>query len=234
MKSTTHLSVLLLTWLTVPLAVCGQAPAANPAPAQSPPRTEPDGFQFEGGTIRDFLTKLRERYGTNVTDLIDVSGEAANNLRVPKMRIPKAQDIRQVLFVYNQVSSQGDGFLGKWCYPQGIPVSQSGELPTMLIFMPPKPAADTGGVKVRAFSIRGITDDEVEELHKTIEVESERLRAEVERGTYGAQDPSVAVGRLSVHKGTWLLVATGGKTYVELAAAVIDAFMTTRRTLGSR
>jgi hypothetical protein len=211
--------------------VSGQATTQLARPADGAATNAPV-FQFGGGDFNQFMTKLRETFGKDVFELIEVRGEGANRLHVPKMRIRGLRDIRQVLLTYNRLSSEGDGFLGEWIFSpplQPLPGSPPNE-PDTIIFLPPKAGGSDGtaGILVRAFSILGITEEQQGALREVIERESRQLQHEIHsRGG----DVSAADGRVNVHSGTGLLVASGGKTYVELVATVMEAFRDRRPNL---
>ena len=204
------------------------APAArksppDPAPAPVPSTTE---FRFDGGSFRDFTRKLSDQFTTNFTEVLDVRGEEAYHLRVPKMRqifsAPPGADWSKVLKLYNQISDEGDGFLGKWIFTPSTPWTDGARYlpPQTLIFLPPRPAAgEAGAVQVRAFPIRNMPRDRLNQLRDVIEIESQRS---------SRSEPSLSLGhgRLNVHEGSELLVAVGSKAYVDLVQTVVEAFMT--------
>ena len=221
----------------------GAAPKEAPKPAASP-RSEVtskgpensrglqspgEGFYFEGGNLLDFIKKLREQFGKDVVEVIDVRDESLD-LRVPKMKVPHFANLRSILHLYNQASADGDGFLGKWYMSPFFPSDTGGvdPGPTTVIFFPPKPASAEGGdIQVRAFSVRGLSEERLSQLRRIIEVESDLLRNDIANGRFGRQEPSSVTGRVNVHPGSGLLVAAGGKTYVDLVATLIDGFTTT-------
>jgi hypothetical protein len=236
--------------LSAPLPAWAQATKTTTNPAAGATNAQPKApqaersFQFGGGDFNQFITRLREFFGKEVLELVETRGES-DRFRVPKMRIPGATDIREVFLTYNQLSREGDGFLGKWIFsPQisvsvlapagyqpvpGVPFSRQPvkydtELNT-IVFLPPKASGveGAGGIEVRAFSVRGLSEERLKAFEEIINNESARLQREiVER----AGDIFSAAGRLNVHAGTHLLVASGGKMYVELVSAVMEAFPT--------
>jgi hypothetical protein len=124
-----------------------------------------------------------------------------------------------LLCTYNRISDQGNGFLGKWIFS-----------PETIVFLGPKRAGgdETAGIQVRAFSIRGLSLDSIKAFEDLIRQESSQLRREIAQR---AGDVSSAEGNVRVHRGTGLLIASGGKTYVELVATVMDAFVTNNRVI---
>jgi hypothetical protein len=160
-------------------------------------------------------------------------------LRIPKMKLKFYSDIdssdwTKVLKLYNQISEEGNSFVGKWIFTPEKPrfVHDTGVnspralAPQTLIFVPPRPAGGVeGAIKVRAFPIRGMPKDRLEQLTGIIEQESRRMQEDIASGRLPAgQDISLAQGRLSLHQGSDLLIAVGGQAYVELVNTVVDAF----------
>jgi len=221
--------------LSGPLPAVGQVTtnAAKPS-AGSVTNEGPRFFQFGGGDFNQFMTKVRDEFGKEVYELIEIRGDP-NRIRVPKMRIQyedaQVRDVRQVLVAYNRFSEEGGGFLGKWVYSPTARMSLSGspmfrgEPMETIIFLGPKGggADGTAGIQVRAFSIRNMSPEREKALTEIIEKESRQLQQEIGQRS---GDPSSAEGRVRVHGGTRLLVASGGKMYVELVGTLIDAFMT--------
>lgn len=224
---------LLSTVAVMSFPVGGQAQAANTT--NGPSKEE---FRFDGGSFRDFIRKLEQQFGTNFVDILDVRGEEADRLRIPKMKHRFSGQIAhtdwtRVLTLYNQLSEEGNGSLGKWIFSPQTPRFVSDGTgtyalpPETLVFAPPRPAAGVeGAIKVRAFPIRGMPKDRLGQLTEIIEQESRRMQDEIASGRLPAgQDISLAQGRLSLHQGSDLLIAVGGKAYVELVQTVVDAFM---------
>lgn len=213
--------------------VCAQGQATNMT--NGPSKEE---FRFDGGSFRDFTRKLGQQYGTNLLDILEVRGEEAYRLQIPKIRHKfygewDYIDWTRVLNLYNQISEEGNGFLGRWIFtekrqPRFVSDGTVTRAlpPETLIFMPPRPAAGgEGAIQMRAFPIRGMPADRLGQLKEIIEQESRRMQNEIASGQLPAgQDVSLAQGRLSLHQGSELLIAVGGKAYVELVKTVVDAF----------
>ncbi len=183
-------------------------------------------FFFDGGSFYDFVKELRSIYGTNALDLLEFPNEPLR-FRVPKIRFAHTElDVRQPLSIYNSISEAGEWYLGKWIYLPANPFPNADPRLRTLVFLPPKMAApgSTSAIAVKAFSISGISTTDRKNLQEVVEREAARLRDRIEVGGYGRQDPSEATGSMAVHESSGLLVATGGKTYVELVASVVEAF----------
>jgi hypothetical protein len=223
---------LLSTVAIMSFPMRGQGQAADTANAPST-----NEFRFDGGFFRDFTRKLGQQFGTNFLDILDVRGEEAARLPIPKMKHKYYGqwdhiDWSRILKLYNQISEEGNGFLGKWIFTPTQPrfvgdgtVSRALP-PETLIFMPPQPAGGVeGAIKVRAFPIRGMPSERLKKLTEIIEQESRRMQQDIASGQLPAgQDIALAQGRLSLHEGSDLLIAVGGKAYVELVNTVVDAF----------
>ena len=198
----------------------GQEPGAA-EPAKNEDRKP---FTFEGGNLSDFTQKLGRDYGTNVLAVLDVRGEQAYKFLIPKMKIGSSVAWSEVLKRYNSISTEGGGFLGQWIFTPMFPERQIPVAPPeTLIFVPPKPAGgESGDLLVRAFPIRGMAEQVLRKMTEVIHSEARRIQEDtIQRG----QDISQAEGRISVHEGSEVLIAVGGKTYVELVKTVVDAYM---------
>jgi len=229
----TFISLGLLTAVSlISFPLPGQAQAADTANAPST-----NEFRFDGGSFLDFTRKLGQQFGTNFLDIMDVRGEEADRLRIPKMKIKfygdlDSTDWTKVLKLYNQISEEGNSFVGKWIFtPPGPRFVSEGKgtyalPPQTLIFVPPRPAAGVeGAIQVRAFPIRGMPQERLKELIALVNQESRRMQEDIASGQLPAgQDTSLAQGRLSLHQESDLLIAVGGKAYVELVKTVVDAY----------
>jgi hypothetical protein len=232
-------TALALAAVQLPAQALPAAPTAQPAPRppQNPPTMPTSSvpsqvvtqvFVFNGGSFSDFVSALGKAYGTNALELFQFPGERLS-FNIPRMRVPgDAGDLRSVLFVYNKTSEAGDWSLGKWVY---LPESKYGYAQGVdtslrtLSFLPPKLASPGGGsgIAVKAFSIGNLSAAEQKNLQQIVREESRRLEELIAAGLYGRQDPREATGSISLHESTGLLVATGGKTYVELVASLVEA-----------
>ena len=199
--------------------LCGQFLAsAQPASDQITNSVESKVFVFDGGTFHGFVDALTKHYGTNFTQMLDWPGNEPR-IRIPKMRVGPTSWIG-VLKTYNTISEGGDGFLGKWIYSPSFSSGNPAGLPQTLVFIPPKPAVTDGYLQVRAFPIRGMPKVTSDKLREAIQEQAALIQRR-----HGDDNPLIR-GDVSVHEGTGLLVAVGGKTYVELVATLVDAFNT--------
>lgn len=219
----------------------GQATKEAPKPgAEAKTAVEAQLFHFGGGNLNQFITKLRDQFGKEVYELIQIRGANADRIHLPKMqiRLSGIGDVREVLAIYNRISTEGDGFLGEWIYSPAMSLSLTGGfLPSKqaleaIVFLGPRAAGvdGTAGIQVRAFSVRGISEDRLKALRELIHDQSRRLQQDIAERS---GDVASAEGRVSVHEGTGLLVASGGKTYVELVGTLMDAFRTLQEKLSA-
>ena len=230
----------LISVLLSGLMLSGSLPAADQAKDPAKPSAgsatnapaEPRLFQFGGGDFNQFRTKLRDEFGKDTHELIEIRGADPNRIYVPKMRIRGVSDIREVFMTYNRISQEGDGFLGKWIFsPSQLYSAGIRTYPDTIIFLTPKGGGTegSGGIQVRAFPIRFLSQDRLKALNEVIEKESRKLQREIAERS---GDPSSGEGRVTVHEGAYLLVASGGKMYVELVATLVEAFMTSLEKTG--
>src|SRR4051794_7732522 len=210
MKTSGYLAI-LATCLYGQFLASGQ-PTSN----QTTNSAGPVVFVFSGGSFTKFVDALTKHFGTNFTQMLDWPRNEPR-ARIPKMRVGPTSWIG-VLKTYNTISEGGDGFLGKWVYSPPFS-SDPASLPQTLVFIPPKPATSEGEVVVRAFPIRGMPTDTIGKLRGAIEEQAALIRRHL-------RDDSAIRGEVNVHEGTGLLVAVGGKTYVELVGTLVDAFNT--------
>jgi hypothetical protein len=210
-------------------ALCGlcfaraQAPVSDAAAARQQPVTNqttnsagPKVFIFSGGSFTEFVDALAKYFGTNVTQMLDWPRNEPR-IRIPRMRIDGNPRWMGVLKTYNTISEGGDGFLGKWIYSPSFSSEDPPRVQT-LVFIPPKPTIPDGELQVHAFPIRGMPAATIEKLREAIQDQARLIQRRV--------DNDSARGEVNVHEGTGLLVAVGGKTYVELVGTLVDAFNT--------
>ena len=210
MKSSGYLAILAT-------CLCGQFSASAQAPSnQTTNSTGPMVFVFSGGSFSQFVDALTKHFGTNFTQMLDWPANEPR-MRIPKMRVGPTSWIG-VLKTYNTISQEGDGFLGKWVYSPPFS-NDPASLPQTLVFIPPKTATPESLVQVRAFPIRGMPTATINKLREAIENQAGLIRRHLDDG-------SAIRGEVNVHEGTGLLVAVGGKTYVELVGTLVDAFNT--------
>jgi hypothetical protein len=95
--------------------------------------------------------------------------------------------------------------------------------PSVVMFVPGKAVAGAQlGIKVKAFSVSGISDAERAKLQEDID------RARMEAMDYasrlrGSSGPRSLDGTVAMHNETGLLVATGTESFVEMVESIVAA-----------
>ena len=191
-----------------------QKPGSETAAAQ------PKIFTFEGGSLREFISAFKRQLGTDLYDIASIDPKALN-MQVPKMKIPLgANSWEMVLNTYNHLSASTELSLGSWVIVRAVGAAND-RTPNAVIFMPPKNLAEEAPLKVKAFSLERLADNnQFGILQSLIEEESHLLRDASER----SGKPGNFAGELRYHSGTGLLIASGGQEYVELAGTIIEAY----------
>lgn len=193
--------------------------AAEPAPAAA---AAPKEFVFDGGDLPDFVDKLNKTYKVNLFELATI-GDQMRRVRVPKMRLT-TPEFQTVLRLYNSVSDEGDGTMGKWIIKYANPQHLSGDMPNVLVLTPgpASVARSQNNLGVRAFPFRGLSEEKLNVLREVVEREASELYAHMRQA--GSVDAALIEGNLRYHKNAGILVASGGGMYMEMASAVIEAF----------
>ena len=185
-------------------------------PPKFVPKNPPE-FRFGGGNLNQFLIAIRDAFGVDIQVIGTVPQSMLYSVQVPKMRTGgegQRLDFRNVLFLYNQISQDGDPSLGHWIIKGTIPREPEA------IVLTPRQAEDSFAVK--AFAIpdpKTRHDDFFEKLFAIIDVQRSELMAKPHPGL----STSDLEGRLQYHGQAGIIVATGGKVYVELVATVFEA-----------
>src|SRR5688572_30471534 len=188
------------------------------------PRSGPKDqtFTFKGGTMRQFVDEFKSQLGMDLHDTATIDRKALN-LRIPKMKIPVGEKAWEtVLITYNNLSNSAEDNIGRWVIARDV-VRGGDPTPNAIVFMPPKNLSESVGLKVRAFSMDKLKPEDLGMLVELVEVEAADLRKTAEDSGYVTNFS----GQLRYHKGTGLLIASGGPEYVELASTVVEAFKET-------
>ncbi len=205
-----------------------------------PARGEVSSFVFPGGTPHDFLNAVQQQYKVDWLSVANIPNEM-REVRIPKLRInqdslvPILQrpggdggPLGALVSLYNQLGEQK---------PELGCLVVKGDLarPSVVMFVPDKTALDRQPkVKVKAFSIYGISDTERANLRE--EIDQVRMQAI----NYSLNQPGTSGGRaldgmVAVHGATSLLVATGPESFVDMVELIVTAFLAKeaeRRPLG--
>jgi hypothetical protein len=203
----------------------------GPEPAH---RNDVIAFVFPGGTPAQFLDAVQRQYNVDWLSVADIPKEMAD-VRIPRLRINRealmslghgddvgAEALAAVISLYNQLGTQKPEL--------GHLVVQGGMAkPSVVMFVPDKSLTEARPkVKVKAFSIWGISDPARDTLLEDIErTKKEALdSAERQRGASRHRDLE---GTVAIHKDTSLLVATGPESFVDLVDSIVTAFLVRER-----
>ena len=195
----------------------------GPEPAH---KDEVIAFAFPGGTPGQFLNAVQEQYKVDwwsVADIPKRDGGRAYPETAHQPRLPRADPAARrwgawqaLVSLYNQLGEQK---------PELGRLIVKGDLtkPSVVMFVPDKAATDTQPkVKVKAFSIWGISDAERAKLQEDIErAKKEAMKyASRLRGSSGLRSLE---GTVAIHNDTSLLVATGPESFVEMVESIVTA-----------
>ena len=199
-----------------------------------PARSEATSFAFPGGTPSQFLNAVQEQFKVDWSSVADIPKEMAD-VHIPRLRInqdslgpilrPTGTErgpLVALVSLYNQLGEQK---------PELGRLIVKGDLskPSVVMFVPDKAATDTQPkVKVKAFSIWGISDAERAKLQEDIErAKKEALDyASRLRGSSGLRSLE---GNVAIHNDTSLLVATGPESFVEMVESIVTACVARER-----
>ena len=194
-----------------------------------PARKEVTSFAFPGGTPSQFLNAVQEQYKVDWSSVADIPKEMAD-VHIPRLRISQdslgpilrrtgseSGPLGALVSLYNQLGEQK---------PELGRLIVKGDLtkPSVVMFVPDKAATDTQPkVKVKAFSIWGISDAERAKLQEDIDrAKKEALDyASRMRGSSGLRGLE---GTVAIHNDTSLLVATGPESFVEMVESIVTAY----------
>jgi hypothetical protein len=194
-------------------------------------RNEAISFVFPGGTPSQFLNAVQEQYKVDWSSVADIPKEMAD-VHIPRLRLnldslgpimrPTGTErgpLVALVSLYNQLGEQK---------PELGHLVVKGDLtkPSVVMFVPDKAATDSQlKVKVKAFSIWGVSDAERANLLEDIErSKKEALNyASHLRGSSGLRGLE---GTVAIHNDTSLLVATGTESFVDIVESIVTAFLT--------
>ena len=203
----------------------------------TPPKVvmkSPAEFEFPGGSLADFVKAVKESFGLDLEQVGTVPHEMLYSVRVPKMRLkkklhryigsPKEESpqvhFSEVLDLYNHASKDGDSSLGRW----NTQLTSDGE-PSLIMLVQPSTRGESG-FSVRAFSFPQRSPDHADKLNKVrdvIQIERDRLSRFVPEGRQPGLTYADIQGEINNHTDAEIIVATGGKVFVEMASAIIQA-----------
>lgn len=193
-----------------------------------PVREEAIGFVFPGGTPFQFLSAVQDQYKVDWLSVADIPKEM-KDVHIPRLRInqdslgpilgragSESGPLGALVSLYNQLGEQK---------PELGRLIVKGDLtkPSVVMFVPDKAAADRQPkVKVKAFSIYGISDPERVKLQEDIDRAREEAMKYASRLRGSSGLPSLE-GTVAIHNDTSLLVATGPESFVEMVESIVTA-----------
>ncbi len=210
-----------ISFLAVALAVVsvfGQ-PADAPEKKELPQRKEtgPIEFQFEGGSLASFLGKIKETFGTDLQTMGDVPNSMLG-VRLPKMRM-KAQWYRDVLMLYNEISTQNaESGMGKWIIKDVIDsrgMIDPAVAPRALLLVG---RGEDEKAEVKAFPFQTGQKERFEMLRALVEEEDALFREISNR------ERTVSC-TLRYHENAGIVVAIGNRAYTDLVSELLRAFV---------
>jgi hypothetical protein len=185
----------------------------------------PSEFQFDGGSLTSFIDAVKSSFGIDLKKVATVP-ESMYGVRVPKLRL-KAEgeayraplSLSQLLSLYNSVSDKGDSSLGRW-----IMEAFDGGGPQTILLVPSGPRAESS-FAVRAFVFPSSNTQEANRIVSVLQETITTQRDMLQRGNryFGLTDADLR-GGVSFHTEAGILVASGGKIYVEMASSIIEAY----------
>jgi hypothetical protein len=197
-------------------------------------RNEVTSFAFPGGTPSQFLNAVQEQFKVDWSSVADIPREMGD-VHIPKLRInqdslgpilrrtgSESGPLGALVSLYNQLGEQK---------PELGRLIVKGDLtkPSVVMFVPDKAVTDTQPkVKVKAFSIWGISDAERAKLSRDVELaQAEALHyASHVRGSSALHSLE---GTVAMHNDTSLLVATGPESFVEMVESIVTACVARER-----
>lgn len=189
----------------------------------------PTTFEFGGGTLGKFIDSIREQFGVDLTKIGTVP-ESMYLVQVPKMQmeggkapggVQNTLSYRNVLALYNQVSDEPNVGIGRWIMKGG----NHSVHPDVLMLVPSRtPEGSDYNVRAFAFPTWGKAGDEkLRMVQDVIREQQHMLTALAESGQRRGLTREDAQGEVNYHRATGIMVVQGGKIYVEMASAIIQA-----------
>lgn len=215
MKTRTILCALLLGAL---FPVC-QAQAPSPTKIENErtpgklPAESKAPFEFEGGDLNDFISRIKEHWGVDMEVIASIpAGRGVRqSIKVPKMRMEEvhSRSWMSLLDVYNQVSERlTNARMGTWI----IVRDRNSNLPTPAVIVFAPPPVEPVSESIRAFDVQRFTDQDIAQLNMLIQ---EGLILSAERN---ASRPK---GDLRHNRSSSVMIAMGDDNYTGLVAEMV-------------
>ena len=191
-------------------------------------------FDFPGGTPAQFLDAVQRQYNVDWASVADIPKEMAD-VRIPKLRIYQesvsailgskgvdAGPLGAVVSLYNQLWENNNA-LGR------LVVKGDLSKPSIVMFVRDPAGSNTQHiVKVKAFSIYGISELERGKLMQDIEqAKSEAM--EYASHLHGPSSVHSLEGTVAIHNDTSLLVSTGPESFVDMVESIVSAWQAKER-----
>jgi hypothetical protein len=191
-----------------------------------PVPTESLIFSFPGGTPSEFLKAVEDQCKVDWISVAEIPKEMAD-VRIPRLRIQpdspmprpngeRVDPLTALVSLYNQLGEQKPE-LGR------LLVKGDMAKPAVVMFVPDKATADSHlRVKVKAFSLWGISDTERVKLAQDIDRARDEAMAYA-LNVLGNSGVRNLEGTVSFHKETSILVARGSESFVEMVESIVSA-----------
>lgn len=186
-------------------------------------------FEFPGGTPAQFLAAVQQQYNVDWASVADIPKEMAD-VRIPKLRIYQESvpailagkgagsgPLAAVVSLYNQLWENNNA-LGR------LVVKGDLSKPSIVMFVRDPAGSDTQrNIKVKAFSIYGISDQARAKLMQDIDrAKSEAM--EYASHVHGPSSVHSLEGTVAIHNDTSLLVSTGPESFVDMVESIVNAW----------
>jgi hypothetical protein len=185
----------------------------------------PTKFGFRGGNLSDFIDSIRVQFGVDLTKIGTVPESMLYTVHVPKMQMGDGQGVlryQTVLALYNEVSDDPNVGMGRWIMKGWKPGTPH---PDVLLLVPARRAEGaTYNVRAFAFLTEGnATDEKLDAIRKVIREQQQMITSLAGSEVWKGLAPEDVQGDFFYHRSTGIIVVGGGKVYVEMASAIIEA-----------
>jgi len=211
----------------------GKSPQGIVAKAAAPDGDK-EWFVFTGGELGDFINEMDKFFGIDVRKVATI--DVSRGTQIPKMRlrigarfpeVPGSVDtthpIGYVLQAYNSVARNGRPEMGNWFLKSNggwIDGAGEGNLPGIIILTPIAGARREDPIRIRAFSVNGMSTIQRERIEFAVrETEEITRKLNLERGLEINER-----GSLFFNPATDLLIASGPGAYLDMVETLVNAY----------